>query len=238
MSKLMQIKSLEELGNDTLKTLLNQIPFFNDLSVQDHQQFELLLQHSNIVELDPGEVLMKKGNIDQNFYFLLKGNLDVFAEENPGEKAIGQLAEGQVLGALSIINEQPRTATLAASTTDKSTLFCTDFSIFGELDDFSQIKLSTKLSLLRIVINNTRFKLEINRMNEPDHDLAKKLENVEKYEGDKGTVAEIEALAEQAFFLGQLLDLWNNVTIPTISIPEKIEKKEKKSLMGFFKKKK
>ena len=131
----MQIKSVEELGEDTLKALLNQIPFFNDLSVQDHQQFELLLEHSTIVELDPGEVLMKKGSMDQKFYFLLKGNLDVFAEEDRSTKAIGQLTEGQVLGALSIINEQPRTATLAAGSTEKAMLFSTDFSIFGEKEN-------------------------------------------------------------------------------------------------------
>jgi hypothetical protein len=234
----MQIKSLEELGEETLKALLNQIPFFNDLAMQDYQQFELLLQHSNIVELDPGEVLMKKGSIDQKFYFLLKGNLDVFPDETPGDKAIGQLSQGQVLGALSIINEQPRTATLAANNVEKATLFSTDFSIFGELDDFSQIKLTTKLSLLRIVINNTRFKLEVNRMNEPDHELAKKLAKVEKFDGEKGTAEELDALAEQAFFLGQLLDLWNNVTVPTINLPDKIESKEKKGLFGFLGKKK
>jgi len=214
----MKTTPVSSLDSASIPTLLGQIPFFKDLMVDDNPQFQLLLKYSSIIELDPAEVIVKKGDIDKTFYFLLKGQLEVFAEEERGNKAIGQLSEGQVFGALSIINDQPRTATLAAPGDAKATIFATDFSIFGELEDFSQVKLNTKASLLRIVINNTRWKLEINRMNEPDHPLVRKLDNLAVFDGLKNTEGELNFLAEQAFVLGQLLDDWNLQTKPTIEV--------------------
>lgn len=217
----MEQRVISQMSEQDRQKLLHQIPFFKDLSLKDQPQFQLLLEHSRIIELDYGEQIIKKGSIEPTFYFLLKGQLNVFPEETIGNKAIGKLTEGQVFGALSIINEQPRTASLASSTTDKAVLFATDFSIFGELLDFSQVKLTTKLNFFRIVINNTRWKLEVNRMNEPEHPLAHKLQGIEKFTGKFDTTEELESLAEQAFFLGQLLDLWNSDTPASIKLPPK-----------------
>jgi signal-transduction protein with cAMP-binding, CBS, and nucleotidyltransferase domain len=204
--------------------------------VDDHQQFQLLRKYSSIIELAPAEVIVKKGDIDKTFYFLLKGQLDVFAEENRGNKAIGQLSEGQVFGALSIINDQPRTATLAAPGDATATVFATNFSIFGELSDFSQVKLNTKTRLLRIVINNTRWKLEINRMNDPEHSLANKLDKFEKYQGLENTEGELIFLADQAFLLGQLLDEWNLQTKATITVKPAPKIKKTGLIKRFFSK--
>jgi hypothetical protein len=233
----MKNTKITSLNNTTVETLLGQIPFFKDLMVDDNQQFQLLRKYSSIIELAPAEVIVKKGDIDKTFYFLLKGQLDVFSEETRGKKAIGQLSEGQVFGALSIINDQPRTATLAAPGDATATVFATDFSIFGELKDVSQVKLNTKTSLLRIVINNTRWKLEVNRMNEPDHPLAKKLDQFEKYEGLKNTEGELNFLADQAFLLGQLLDDWNLQTKPTIAVKPAPKVKKPKLMERLFAKK-
>ncbi len=232
----MKTTPVSSLPESTVQTLLGQIPFFKDLMLEDNQQFQLLLKNSNIIELEPAEVIVKKGDIDKTFYFLLKGQLEVFSEELRGTKAIGQLSEGQVFGALSIINDQPRTATLAAPGDLGVTVFATDFSAFGELDDFSTVKLNTKASLLRIVNNNTRWKLEVNKMNDPEHPLARKLEKLDKYEGLKNTEMELEFLADEAFILGQLLDEWNHQTTPTIEVKPGPKPKKPGLLSKLFKK--
>jgi CRP/FNR family transcriptional regulator, cyclic AMP receptor protein len=201
--------SLNEYSQDTIQTLLSQIPFFNDLSLHDNQQYELLLSHSTMIELAAGEQIIRKGTIDKTFYFLLKGQLDVFPDENAKGKAINQLSPGQVFGAVAIINDQPRTASLAASKDSGATLFATDFGIFGELEDFNTIKLETKLSFLRIVVNNTRWKLEVYKMNDPDHPLATKLDSIQRYLGVKSTIEELRSLAQQSKNLGDLLNEWN-----------------------------
>lgn len=235
----MQRKAVSKFSEAEVKSLLAQIPFFNDLSLQNYQQFNLLLDHSSIVTLEPGEVIMKKGSVEPVFYFLLKGHLNVFSTEEPTKRAISQLSVGQVFGALSIINEQPRTATLASSNTSPATLIATDFAVFGELDDFTQVKLTTKLSLLRIVVNNIRWKLEVYRKNNAEHKFVKKLEAAGKFTGNKGHLEELEYLAEQAFFLGQLLDLWNDEIPETITLEAKAlkPKSAKSRIMSFFSKK-
>ncbi|MCK5881263.1 MAG: cyclic nucleotide-binding domain-containing protein [Sinobacterium sp.] len=233
----MKTTSVVTFEKNTIQTLLGQIPFFKDLMVDDNQQFQLLLKYSTIIELDPAEIIVRKGDLDKTFYFLLKGQLEVFAEEERGKKAIGQLSEGQVFGALSIINDQPRTATLAAPGDATATIFATDFSIFGELEDTSQVKINTKSSLLRIVINNTRWKLEVNRMNTPNHPLANKLDKFEQYNGLKNTEGELTFLADQAFLLGQLLDEWNLQTTPSIDVKPAPKAPKGNFLSKLFKKK-
>lgn len=218
--------SLSEYPEATIQTLLSQIPFFNDLSLHDLQQYNLLLTHSYMIELSPNEQIIRKGTIDKTFYFLLKGQLDVYPDEQAKTKAINQLSPGQVFGAVAIINEQPRTASIAASKDTDATLFATDFSIFGSLDDFSHIKLETKLSFLRIVVNNTRWKLEVYKMNDPEHALASKLDAIKRHTGNKSTADELHNLAKQSQELGDLLNEWN-ASMQSTSVKSDSPKKSK-----------
>ncbi len=205
----MKVTTLDKYTADAVSDLLSPIPFFSDLALHSNQQYELLLKNSSLIELPPGKTIIEKGAIDNKFYFLLKGKLDVFPDKDCHEPAISQLSSGQVLGALAIINNQPRTASLAAAKVG-ATLIATDFTIFGRLDDFSQVTLETKLSLLRIVVNNARWKLEVYKMNDPDHPLTERIEKISNYQGPKITVDELKFLAEQAKELGDMLGQWNH----------------------------
>lgn len=205
----MKITTFDKYTPDAVSNLLSQIPFFSDLALHSNQQYELLLKHSSLIELPAGKTIIEKGAIDNKFYFLLKGKLDVFPDKECHEPAISQLSSGQVLGALAIINNQPRTASLAAAKIG-ATLIATDFTIFGSLEDFSQVKLETKLSLLRIVVNNARWKLEVYKMNEPAHPLVEKIDKIANFQGDKITLDELQFLAEQAKELGSMLEQWND----------------------------
>ena len=90
-------------------------------------------------------------------------------------------------------------------------MFETDFSIFGELNDFSKITLATKLALFRIVINNTRFKLESYKAKDPKHPLAEVYAKLEKFSGTKDTKEELVFLYKQATMFARLLSKWNEV---------------------------
>lgn len=226
----MKETAIKQLDQAIADSLLNQIPFFTDLAMQDNQQYKLLLEHSSLVELKNKERIIEKGATDTRFYFLLKGILDVYPDQDCREMPISQLSAGQVVGALSIINNQPRNASLASSK-QGATLFATDFKIFGKLEDFSQVKLETKLSLLRNVVNNTRWKLEVYKMNEPDHPLAKKLDGMASFTGDKNSVTELLFLAELSKQLGALLTEWNNSQLSENS-PERPKKKN--HFLGFI----
>jgi len=205
---------LDKYPKDKIKSMLGGILFFNDLSIKDPQQHQLLMHHSLIVELSGGDVLIKKGDTDRTFYFLLKGDLAVYTEEKPDKKSvpIGTLSQGQVLGALTIITGQPRTATVAVEKKAGDALvFETDFSVFGELNDFSKITLATKLAFFRIVINNTRFRLETYKTKDPKHPLAEVYAKLEKFAGVKDTKEELAFLHKQATMFARLLSKWNEI---------------------------
>ncbi|HEY9033596.1 MAG TPA: cyclic nucleotide-binding domain-containing protein, partial [Pseudomonadales bacterium] len=170
----------------------------------------------------------------KTFYFLLKGQLDVYPDADIKGKPINQLSPGQVFGALAIINDQPRTASLAASGSTGSTLFATDFSIFGALDDFSVIKLETKLSFLRIVVNNTRWKLEVYKMNDPDHPLAARLDSIHRFSGEKNSLDELHHMVQQSKELGDILNDWNHSMLPAGSDTGKQDSGKKGKLFSLL----
>ena len=237
----MKTKEIRHLSASAEKSLIQRIPYLKELKLNDFAQFNLVMAHSKLITLEPGEVLLSKGKVGKKIYFLAGGHLDVFSEESPTDKALGQLATGEIIGALSIINDQPRTATLAASTAfagDKTQVIATDFKVFGDLHDFSQLNLQTKISFLRVVSNNIRFKLSKYQAQYPEHRLAKKQHNVDRYSGEVGTVEELDCLAGQAFVLTHLLNSWNRETESSVEVP-KLEQKvsNKDKVLSFFGKK-
>jgi CRP/FNR family cyclic AMP-dependent transcriptional regulator len=207
---------LEQYPKDKIKSLLGGLPFFNDLSINDAQQHQLLLQHSSIIELGNGEVLIRKGESDHILYFLLKGELGIYTEKEPGRKSppISRLSQGQVLGALTVITGLPRTATVAVVGEKGQAdvlVLATDVSVFGNKDDFSQVTLRTKLAIYRMAINNTRFKLETYKSRDPKNPLAEAYAKLPKFTGTKDTLDELKHHASQAVALAKILQQWNEL---------------------------
>lgn len=207
----MKTTPITSLTPDVLDALLSGIPFYKDLMFNDPEQMKLLLSHSLLFEPAPGEVVIEKGGRDKIFYFLLSGMLAVYPDGKRKGQALNYLSAGQILGALSLLCNSPRTATLVADPQSlRVQLFGADFSPFGELTDFSQIKLSTKLVLWRMVMNNTRWKLGVYKMQNPDHPLTQALQRVETYTGEKNTVEELKSLDRQIHQLTDLMQKWND----------------------------
>jgi signal-transduction protein with cAMP-binding, CBS, and nucleotidyltransferase domain len=210
----MKQTAIDSYPKDKTKNMLNGIPFFNDLSINDPQQHQLLLHHSSIIELSGGDVLIRKGESDHVLYFLLKGELGIYTDESPGRKAlpISRLSQGQVLGALTVITGLPRTATVALEKGAADALvLATDVSIFGAKEDFSKVTLRTKLAIYRMAINNTRFKLETYKSRDPKNPLAEVYAKLPKFAGAKDSMEELQFHAQQATTLARLLQKWNEI---------------------------
>jgi hypothetical protein len=197
---------------DTLENLLSGIPFWKDMIFNDPDQMDVLKRHSSIYEPAAGEVVIEKGATDKIFYFLLSGQLVVYPDGKKSRKAVNYLTPGQALGVLALLCNSPRTATLVADPkSGRVQMIGTDFAPFGELTDFSKIHLGTKLALWRMVTHNTRWKLNVYRMQTPDHPLALALGKVESFSGEKGTVEELQSLDRQVRALTDLMSKWNEV---------------------------
>lgn len=206
----MKATPVSSLKPDALDNLLSGIPFYKDLMFNDPDQMKVLLKHSQLYEPDPGEVVIEKGAMDKTFYFLLSGQLAVFPDGKKKKEAQIYLSSGQILGALALLCNSPRTATLAADPkSGRVQLFGADFTPFGALADFSQITLSTKLVLWRMVMNNTKWKLGVYKMQNPDHPLSLALQKVEVFNGEKGSVEELQSLDRQIHQLTDLMQKWN-----------------------------
>ena len=219
----MQIKPISGLPRDKIDKLLASIPFYRDVSKSEPWQYDILLRHSRIVELEPGEVVLKKGDTDTWLYFVLKGKLAVYADEvNESTHPINYITPGELFGDLAILAEGKRNATVVADAASKEiSLFGTDFSLFGKLEEIGGISLNTKLIFYRSMVHGVRWKLEVYKMQHPNHALVAKGRAIKMYMGPKGVKEELLALHEQATALADVLKDWNaEFGAPTESNPE------------------
>ncbi|BFM10458.1 hypothetical protein R50072_06110 [Simiduia litorea] len=206
----MEVKPLARFPRATIEALLAPIPFYKTVKTEDPQQFDMLLRHSQIVEFKPGEVVLRRGEKDPWLYFLLKGQLAVFANDSQGQQIINYITPGEVFGDIAALVEQERSATVIADHNCKQVLvFGTDFKAFGALENFGVINLQTKLTYFRNCTHSLRWKLEVYRMRYPESALASKHRSVKLYTGAKGGIEELRAIHAQARELACLLLKWN-----------------------------
>lgn len=202
-------KSIADYSPDQVRQLARQVVFLRHLADQDPTQFAALMARSQIVELEPGEVLIEKGTLGDEFYALAQGQLAIFPERRLADTAICELMPGQVVGALSMLNRQPRSATVAVSGIDGAQVFALPFAVFGRLDEFGCVSLDTKLRLFREVVEHILSTLHHFERIAPDVVLSGELYSLAPFDGRAGSFAELEYLAEMAGALAWLLDCWN-----------------------------
>ena len=206
----MQIRELNSLSSAALENLLRGIPFYKEIQQVNPGQFQRVLGFSKLVELSPGDTIMRAGDKGSWLYFLLKGQLVVFAEEGGQDAPLNYINPGELFGDLAMLSDYERRATVKADQNCKEALlFATNFGPFGEVEDFSVINCETKLVLYRMMVHSIRWKLEVNRMKTPDHPLVAEMRRIKVFVGSKGTKDELLALYAQARQLADLLIRWN-----------------------------
>lgn len=207
----MKIKDLSEFKQDDIDALLRRIPFFKELQQHDDTQLAVLMAHSCIVELDPGETIMRRGDRGSWLYFLIKGGLDVFLDSPDEGDPLNQITPGELFGDLALLCDHERKATVAATQgSRKAVLFATDFRPFGDVENFSAVSLSTKLIFYRTMVHSIRWRLEVKRMEQQNHPLAQELRQVRFFSGEKDSKEELLSLFQQAQLLASILDRWNS----------------------------
>lgn len=195
---------------DDVERLLKRIPFFNDVSKQSDLQFHNLIDLADIVEVAPGETLIRKGEADMYLYFLLKGQLAVFLEETPSAPAVSHITPGEVFGILSMITATPRSAFIKADQNSKSCLvYRLNFAYLADDSSTSKLSLETKLIFYRMAAHNIRWTLEQKKMADPKHPLVAMLVKIPFIKAEKGSTEELLALKQQAKSLSEIIFKWN-----------------------------
>jgi len=198
-----------EIPPESVQRMVQGIPFFNEILRTDAQQIDAIMTRSRLLHADPGDVVIRRGDTDTYLYFLLKGQLDVLAGE-PGSSIINTISPGQPFGTLAMLRGMPRSATIVADPKGRAAiLLAVDYTLFRDVDDSSIFTLATRLAFYRMVVNDIRWTLEMNKKNDPGHALVAAMRKLPLFTGGRGTREELVSLREQANGLAELLCAWN-----------------------------
>jgi CRP/FNR family transcriptional regulator, cyclic AMP receptor protein len=96
-------------NQDTKVQALKRAPLFEGLSRKELVQ---LARVSEDMEIPPGKVLLKEGDIGQEFFVLVEGEVEV---KRKG-RSLGTRRDGDFLGEIALLEQIPRTATVTAKT--------------------------------------------------------------------------------------------------------------------------
>lgn len=201
----------KRLPRTRLAPALAAIPFFARLQREAPQQLGFLLDNARLLALAPGEVVIREGDFDAWFFFVLRGRLQV-SRGGGAQAPLAILVPGEVFGALAVIRDSERNATIAATGEGEAILLGLDAAPFGELDELGVIALVTKLAFLETVNERLRLRLQAYRLHFPERAAAKHL--IPESESVTTDLEGLRELAEQTDQLGELLAAWNEQLSP------------------------
>jgi len=100
-------------GRARFSSLLAAIPLFRKLT---GEQRDMLLASAAEQSFAPGQVLIRENDPPDRLFVILSGRVRVLevAPDSPVELIVGELGEGEILGELSALRNQPRSATVVA----------------------------------------------------------------------------------------------------------------------------
>jgi CRP-like cAMP-binding protein len=96
-------------SQDTKVQALKGVPLFEGLSHRELVQLERVCED---LEVEPGKVLCREGEVGREFFVLVDGKVQVTRKG----RRVSTLTGGDFLGEIGLLTELPRTATVTAET--------------------------------------------------------------------------------------------------------------------------
>lgn len=200
----------EKLHIDS-ERLIRRIPFFNNVYEESASEFIRLMELADIVEYEANETVIRKGEHDLDLYFLLKGQLSVYFDENSTD-SINAINPGEVFGILSMVTSSSRSAFIKVDDNKKAILFKLNFKYLSDNSSTSALSLPIKLIFYRMAVHNIRWTLELNKMSDPNHYLVDTIRKLPLLQAEKDSAEELQVLKQQAKDLSDILFQWNDST--------------------------
>jgi CRP/FNR family cyclic AMP-dependent transcriptional regulator len=91
--------------------LLRRVPLFAGI---EPSKLKLLAYTSDVVTYEPGQVLVRKDDVGDAAYVIIKGDADVSVPADGGDITVAELHDGDFFGEIAILCDTPRTATVTA----------------------------------------------------------------------------------------------------------------------------
>ncbi len=93
--------------------VIAQVPLFQDLS---KHELQVLANNCREREYQPGQTLLRQGETGVGLFIITSGKVNVTQTAPDGStRDLGSFGRGDVLGEMSLLDDQPRTATVVAS---------------------------------------------------------------------------------------------------------------------------
>lgn len=97
-----------------IEDVLRKIELFNGLSDQELKLVEMICKEKRFT---PGEVIVSQGEYTDELYVITQGFVEVHLGKPSNKiKDLVTLGEGQITGEMSLVDQGPRSATVAAGT--------------------------------------------------------------------------------------------------------------------------
>ncbi|MEE9179029.1 MAG: ATP-binding protein [Acidimicrobiia bacterium] len=96
----------------TTAEILRGLPYFADLS---DDLIESVCELSEQIDLESGDVIIEEGSESEEMYVVAEGELVVTKLSGGKEVELARINPGEVVGEIALLDEAPRTATVAAS---------------------------------------------------------------------------------------------------------------------------
>ncbi len=93
--------------------VISQVPLFQSLT---KRELQVLANNCREREYPAGSVLLRQGETGVGLFIITSGHVNVTQTTPDGEtRELGSFGRGDVLGEMSLLDDQPRTATVVAS---------------------------------------------------------------------------------------------------------------------------
>ncbi len=146
---------LDQYDFARIEPVLKRVPLFEWILQTAPEQVQKLLHYCRLLRLQPGEMIIKKGEVSQWIYILIQGECFAFVDESD-RAPINHLRANDIFGEVAAILKAPRIASIIANFDHPETLLLgINFSIFSDPDH--ELDLSIKI-LMYQAIQRTIFK--------------------------------------------------------------------------------
>lgn len=112
------------------------------------KEINALYKNIPIKKLQPNQILIKEGNIDQTVYIILSGKLRIVKNISGQINSIATLQKGQWLGEIAFVRQVPRAASAIAI--EPTTVMVFDRNTIHSLDDRTQLFFYKRLFSLSV----------------------------------------------------------------------------------------
>jgi len=121
--------------------MLQDVPLFSTL---DRKEVRTMAEIFKERTYDTGEIIEKEGDRGITFYLITGGLVEV----KKGKKTIAKLGRGQYFGEMSLLDKQPRSATIVASQ-PTTCLLMTSWNFMAFLETNSKLAIGVMKELAR-----------------------------------------------------------------------------------------